>query len=65
MGIVNVRMPKSLVGFKVVVKKRSVLQTFFSTKETFVSSTTYAAIPYSGIFLWKAVQDECLLSSQS
>jgi len=31
-------------------KKRCVIQTFFST-------TTYAAIPYFGTLLWKAVQN--------
>jgi len=46
-------------------KKRSVIRTFFSTietfvsaKEIFISSTSYAAIPYSGTLLWKAVQDQ-------
>jgi hypothetical protein len=40
----------------VVVKKRSVIQTLFSTIETSVSTTTYAAIPYSRILLGKAVK---------
>jgi len=33
-------------GYKVVVKKMFHYSNIFSTKETFVSSTTYDAIPY-------------------
>jgi hypothetical protein len=54
----------SAISHLEVVKKTFHLKTFFSskkhfvsTKETFVSSTTYAAIPYSGTFLWKTVQN--------
>jgi hypothetical protein len=43
------------IHFIVVVKKTFRYPNVFFTIETFVSTTTYAAIPYFGTLLWKAV----------
>jgi hypothetical protein len=50
------------INFIVVAKKTfrypnvfSTIETFVSTKEIFISSTSYAPILYTGTFLWKRV----------